>query len=191
MKSPARKPNTLRSNQRSKKSRKIFFSGILSSSFCRRCRNKRLPCFVMDDNRCSECVRSGVEKRCDVRISCTDKLLLQRRSDLSQAIEEAAAASAKVADIAKEIAELEVKSRKELDLVVHEDASSSDSSSECSENESGVNVSEPLTGDYSSFERIRPLMVDASVGTDPVPIGVLWSEIPIEGDLDFLDGTFE
>jgi hypothetical protein len=66
----------------------------------------------MENNRCSECVLSGVERRCD-GVGCVDKIILEKEIELRDAME-------KVTNLIKEINELKVRSRKEYDDLMKE-----------------------------------------------------------------------
>jgi hypothetical protein len=113
--------NLSRSEQRLRRSQRIEFSCLPALLACTRCQAKHLSCFCPLSGPCSECVRSGMEKRCDSKgMDRTDKALQEQRTALDKAIEEAAAASARVSRIQKVVRRLESKSKKELDEIMKE-----------------------------------------------------------------------
>src|SRR5215475_4614817 len=68
-----------------------------SKSSYRRCSSKGLLCFSLRDNRCSECIRFGVESKCNAEMSNrTVKALKEQEAALEKAQIEVLEASAKV-----------------------------------------------------------------------------------------------
>jgi hypothetical protein len=173
--SKIQKPKFLsRSDLRRNRSKKILRSGRLSDIPCHRCCRRKLKCWIMENNRCSECVASGVENCCNAE-GCVDTLLAEAEAELREVMK-------RMSVLLERVAELKLRSRKEYDDLmdgIEGETNGSESSSD------------PVDNNLEAESSSRPVMVDASVGTDPIPVNVLWSEIPIEGGLDFLGGTFE
>ena len=106
--SKIQKPKILsRSDLRRNRSLKISRSSCPSDSPCDHCCRRRLKCLIMEDNRCFECVASGVEGGCNAE-GCIDRLLSEKEVELKVAME-------RVTVLLKEISELKIKSRQEYD----------------------------------------------------------------------------
>ena len=92
------KKNSSRTSVRLSSADRIDSLGFTSAPFCRRCLSKGFLCVCLRDGRCSECVRSGVEKNCNAKMSSrTDKILKEQEQALRKAQADVMAASAKMA----------------------------------------------------------------------------------------------
>jgi len=96
-------------------------NALPSFVFCDRCRQKSFTCYSLKDGRCSCCIRSGVEKKCNAKMSSrTDKSLKEQKEALRKAQSDAAEAALKVVRLQKIVDRLESKSREEFDLAMAE-----------------------------------------------------------------------
>src|SRR5215204_6571176 len=80
---------------------KIESSGFPAPFPCSRCTSKLLRCFCYRTGYCSECVRSGIDKKCDVTESRIDRVLREQEVALDKVMSEMLEASVKVAHLRK------------------------------------------------------------------------------------------
>src|SRR5215207_1880658 len=104
---PDRVQKSSRSYRRSLLASKIESSGFPAPFPCSRCFFKLLKCFCRHTGCCSECVRSGMDKKCDVTESWTDRALCEQKVALDKAMSEMLKASAKVARLQNVVRGLE------------------------------------------------------------------------------------
>lgn len=178
-----------RSLRRSNLSSQINSKGLPASSSCLRCIRKSLRCIVMSDNRCSECVASGVEKKCNASGSCVGKRLSEQRVVHAKLINELAALSERIVASSNKINELEMETTQEYNNLLREVEEESIVSENSSVSSGLVNESVEASSSGGS----RPSMVDASTETDPVQLRFedIFGELPIEGGSDFSGGIVE
>src|SRR5438105_13430696 len=93
------KKNSSRTSVPLSSANRINSLGFTSALSCRRYLSKGFLCVCLRDGRCSECVRSGVEKNCNAKMSSrTDKILKEQEQALRKAQTDVMAASAKMAE---------------------------------------------------------------------------------------------
>jgi hypothetical protein len=174
--SKIQKPKSLsRSALRRNRSLKILRSGRLSDTPCDRCRRRNLRCLIMEDNRCSECVCSGVEGSCDAE-GCIDKQLAEAKAELREVME-------RMTVLLKRVADLEERSRKEYDDLMEGIEDESNESESSSDSENGNMRASSSSGSGRSM---------VSVGTETDPLSMeAWAGLPTVGDSDCLGEIFE
>src|SRR5215203_1642485 len=106
------KKNSARSASRLSAATKIDFNGIVALVPCRRCARKSSVrcCRCIKDGRCFNCVRFGMKRDCNAKLSRIDRLLKTKRAELNTALVEIAQTSSRAARLQKEIRQLETKS---------------------------------------------------------------------------------
>src|SRR4051812_44801239 len=154
---PDRAQKSPRSYRRSLLASKIKSFGFPAPSPCSRCVSNFLKCFCRHTGCCSECVRSGMDKKCDVMESWTDRVLREQKVALDKAMSEMLKASAKVARLQKVVRNLENKSEKEMDDLMKELENESDS---------GEGLSQPSDNGASPSGGVSSLSNDR-VGVPP------------------------
>jgi len=138
-----------RSTQRYSAALKIEENGFPAFISCRRCSKNKTSsrCTVIRDGRCSNCVRSGMEKKCDAQVPRTDRLLKAKREELDRTLAELTRTSMSAARLQKEIRHLEAKSSKELDILMKEIEAEEGGDDEGESSSVGMVVESVVTGD--------------------------------------------
>src|SRR5215208_3157369 len=146
---PDRVQKSSRSLRRSLLASRIESSGFPAPSSCSRCIFKSLECLCRRTGCCSECVRSGMDKKCDVNGSRTDRVLREQEAALDKAIQESLEASAKVSRLQKIVKGLKNKSEKEMDDMMKELKNESGDENNGGEGSSGPGTSASNEGGSS------------------------------------------
>src|SRR5215207_7580697 len=98
---PDRVQKSSRSYRRSLLASKIESSDFPAPFPCSRCTSKLLRYFCHHTGYCSECICSGMDKKCDVTESWIDRVLREQEVALDKAMSEMLEASVKVARLQK------------------------------------------------------------------------------------------
>src|SRR5215216_4793614 len=102
------KPKSSRTSSRIQSALSIYLLGFPPDVACRRCSFAGVGCFCLEDGRCSNCVRSGMEKDCNVEgLSYTAKELVQKRAELQNVLKELAVVAVKANNLSLTVGNLE------------------------------------------------------------------------------------